>query len=80
MLKPIVAASLVLVAGSAAAQTKASKDPNRVICRVEQTTGSRLQSERRCLTAQQWAELERETRLEVDRRRQQSGAGSTPQL
>jgi hypothetical protein len=80
MLKPLVAVSLLLVAGTAAAQTKASKDPNRVICRTEETTGSRLQAERRCLTAQQWAELQRETRMEMDRRRQQSGAGSSPQL
>jgi hypothetical protein len=80
MMKPLVAVSLMLVAGTAIAQPNDPKDPKRVICRTEETTGSRLQSERRCLTAQQWAELARETRMEMDRRRQQSGAGSSPQI
>ncbi len=33
-------------------------DPNRIVCRTEPQTGSRLGGERTCLTARRWAEID----------------------
>ena len=43
------------------------RDPDRVICRTEPVTGSRLAKERRCLKASEWAALKRENRDNVDK-------------
>lgn len=43
------------------------KDPNKVICKTEDVIGSRLQTKKTCLTAQQWEDMNRETRQTVDR-------------
>ena len=42
-------------------------DADKLICRVESTTGSRLQKEKRCLTAAQWREMKRDDRMAVEK-------------
>jgi hypothetical protein len=42
-------------------------DPNKVICRTDEVIGSRLQTEKTCHTAQEWAQYERDVRLTTDR-------------
>lgn len=42
-------------------------DGERVICRSEKLTGSRLKVKRRCLTAQEWAEKKQFDRLDLER-------------
>lgn len=65
-----------LLAGAAAlaeppaggdASLKANKsDPNRLICRTLEGSGSRLERQRACHTAAEWAELRRQTRASID--------------
>lgn len=42
-------------------------DPNRVVCRSEDVIGSRLRRQKRCMTAQEWADLYFDTRRTVER-------------
>ena len=50
-----------LAAPPATADAKA-KDPKRKICETVEETGSRLSSKRICMTAEQWAAQNRDTR------------------
>lgn len=54
------------VAVPAATSGKKGQDPNRMICRTEEVTGSKLQSERRCMAAYQWKDYERRQKESVD--------------
>lgn len=64
-----VSLSVLALAAPAMAQTAPKKpaDPNKMICRSEPVIGSRLESTRRCMTAQQWTDLQRETRQTIER-------------
>jgi hypothetical protein len=68
-IKLIAASALIvgmaLLAGpeAPAAPTKAEK----MICRTEMESGSRLKKSRACHTAAEWAELKRQTQANVDR-------------
>ena len=42
------------------------KDPDRIICRRERPTGSRI-SEKVCMTARQWYQANEETRRALDK-------------
>jgi hypothetical protein len=65
-----------LLAGAAAlanppaagdASLKSSKaDPNRMMCRTLNESGSRLDRRYACHTAAEWAELRRQTRATID--------------
>ena len=44
-----------------------SDDSNKQICRSVADTGSRLARSRECHTAQEWAELRRQTQQNIDR-------------
>lgn len=60
----------VLVSTAAFAQEaekKDKKDPNRMICKTEPVLGSRLAKNKTCMTAQQWEEQRRLSRMEIDR-------------
>ena len=46
-------------------------DPNRVICRKMDVTGSRLKKVRLCYTARQWDDMRQDTRQTVELRQQQ---------
>jgi hypothetical protein len=46
---------------------KARKDdPNRMICRSLEGSGSRLERQRACHTAAEWVEIRRQTRAAID--------------
>ena len=63
-------AALLLTATAALAQPAASGttgNANKQICRSIADTGSRLGHTRACHTAQEWADLQRQTRQNVDR-------------
>jgi len=68
----IIAAAALVVATSVLAQPPAagggrsSADANKQICRAMADTGSRLGRSRACHTAQEWAELRRQTKQNVD--------------
>jgi invasion protein IalB len=40
-------------------------DTDKVICRMQETIGSRLQSHQLCLTKQQWWQFEQDNKLKV---------------
>ena len=75
MLKPLLIAALALSAASPAiaestsapTTTAKSKDPNRKICEKVERIGSRLATDRICMTAAQWEEQKRENREHVER-------------
>ncbi len=78
----MVAAGLSLIAVPAAAQVSSietarpalkSKDPNRIVCERQDTTGTRLGSRKVCLTAAQWQEKRREHREELERAQKNVG-------
>ena len=74
----VIISSVALLAGAAAMAdppaaagtdtvAKSRKaDPNRMICRTLDGSGSRLERQRACHTAAEWAELRRETRASID--------------
>jgi len=49
-----------------------SKDPNRIICEKIQETGSRLNTRKVCMTAQQWEEQRRRDRENLQDAQQRS--------
>lgn len=58
-------AATALIAQPSASDTSKS-DPNKQICRVIADTGSRLGRYRACHTAQEWIELRRQTKQNID--------------
>ena len=73
-------AALLLTATAALAQPAASSnaDANKQICRSMADTGSRLGHSRACHTAQEWADLRRQTRQNVDRIQTQQSMNADP--
>jgi hypothetical protein len=55
-----------------------SNDPNRIVCDVEQTTGTRLGARKVCKTAAEWAQLKQETRQNVEKVQQQGTSTGIP--
>ena len=63
-------AAVALAAGVASASSTKSKsggDPNKVVCKTEGPTGSRLGKTRACHTMAEWAELRRQARQNVEK-------------
>jgi hypothetical protein len=58
-------ATTAVVAQPSSGETKSSA--NKQICRAVADTGSRLGRSRICHTAEEWAELRRETQQNIDR-------------
>jgi hypothetical protein len=54
-------------AGGNTGLTASKSDPNRLICRTLDGSGSRLERQRACHTAAEWAEIRRQTRQAIDR-------------
>lgn len=73
-----LACATLLSAAPAVAQTQPDgqkpkqADPNRIICEKVQETGSRLNSRRVCMTAQQWEEQRRRDRENLQDAQQRS--------
>lgn len=68
----MAAASLAIVLpGAATAQDASAKkklrDPNQMVCKTEETLGSRLQSRKVCRTRAQWEEQRQVDRQTVER-------------
>ena len=92
MLKSIILTASLLAAAPALAQpappaaapaqpqtASADKSANpldKIICRTEDTLGSRLKAHKVCATLREWKDQEDENRMEVDR--VQQGQGVTP--
>jgi hypothetical protein len=55
-----------------------AKDANHMVCRYQQETASRIKVGKRCQTADQWAEEERETRQHVEEIQARSCQGQGP--
>lgn len=47
-------------------------DPKRIVCRSNSVTGSRLKSEKVCLTAAQWAQAMQANRDDVEKAQNQN--------
>jgi hypothetical protein len=62
----LVTATAVLAQPSAGEGGASKNDANKQICRTLVDTGSRLGRSRACHTAQEWADLRRQTRQNVD--------------
>ena len=63
----LVTATAVIAQAPATNGAGSSADANKQICRTIADTGSRLGRYRACHTAQEWAELRRQTKQNVDR-------------
>ncbi|MGZ8997608.1 MAG: hypothetical protein ACXW2T_02010 [Allosphingosinicella sp.] len=64
--------AIVMFAGTAAASGSTTKsasrnDPDKIVCRLSNDTGSRLGRVRVCKTNAQWAEMRRQTKETIDR-------------
>jgi gas vesicle protein len=59
-------------ASGSPAQPAKNQDPNRVICEKIQETGSRLNSRKVCMTAQQWEDQRRRDRENLQDAQQRS--------
>ncbi len=46
---------------------EATNDPNRMICKKEKVSGTRLSTKKVCMTAAQWAQRQRDERQATDR-------------
>lgn len=63
----IAVCACALVGGAAVASEQKSKaDPNKMVCRTIEESGSRLKKTRACHTLAEWAELKRQTRQTVE--------------
>ncbi len=67
----LAVAAVALASGVASASSGSSKsggsDPNKVVCKTEGPTGSRLGKTRACHTVAEWAELRRQARQNVEK-------------
>lgn len=61
MLTPVILIAMLAGADGSAADRprKAVSDPNRVICKLSDEPGSRIQRRKVCATASEWAERKR---------------------
>ncbi|TMJ19229.1 MAG: hypothetical protein E6G92_05360 [Alphaproteobacteria bacterium] len=80
-MKKIVFVSALLASGAAWAQAPSSGqanesgfDPNELVCRTVDDTGSRLGRQRICMTRQQWVDSRRLTRENTERTQNNRGA------
>ncbi|RYE56134.1 MAG: hypothetical protein EOP18_04815 [Rhizobiaceae bacterium] len=48
-------------------EKKNNNDPDRVICKSEDVIGSRIVTKKKCMTAAQWKEQRRLSRMDIDR-------------
>jgi invasion protein IalB len=57
---------------------KKAPDPNQIVCEKQQEIGSRLATDRVCMTRAQWAEQKRNDRDAIEKAQRQRGM-NTPQ-
>jgi Ni/Co efflux regulator RcnB len=64
----VLASPLAAAAQTApAAEGKDKKDPNRMVCRTMDTTGSRLGKKKECRTAAEWTEIQAQDRRDIEK-------------
>lgn len=56
--------------------TAAKPGEDKIICRSEDTTGSRVKRQKRCLAASEWADLRLRDRLAIERVQSQRYSGN----
>jgi hypothetical protein len=80
MIAALAAAPAFAQVSSISSANPASKgtDPNRMVCEVEQTTGTRLGARKVCKTAAEWAQLKREHRETLEKVQQQATSTGIP--
>ena len=71
----LLTTSIPAIAAAPASSDAKAKDPNRKICKPVEESGSRLSSKRICMTAEQWAAQNRDTRYNGKRSEKPSGNG-----
>ena len=70
MIKMVLSAALLLTGTAAIAadgREPESGKKNGMICRAQGETGSRLGGKKVCMTREQWEDMKRETRQNIDR-------------
>lgn len=72
------AAALITASSLVAQPSGSSAGADKQICRSISDTGSRLGHTRACHTAQEWAELRRQTRQNIDRIQTRQAMNSDP--
>jgi hypothetical protein len=80
MVALLAAAPAFAQVSSISTSNPASKgqDPNRMVCEVEQTTGTRLGARKVCKTAAEWAQMKREHRETLEKVQQQATSTGIP--
>jgi hypothetical protein len=63
----MLAMAITSVSAAANDEPQAGGDKEKLICKSEKVTGSRLKKRRTCLTRQQWDDLATETKQDLDR-------------
>jgi len=58
--------ALAVATGASAANTAKKNDPNKVVCRTVEESGSRLKKTRACHTMAEWAEIRRQAKEQID--------------
>ena len=70
-LSSVLCATLLLPCAALAVEqdgsAKSKPNPNKVVCRSEDSTGSRLSQVKRCMTLAQWAQEKQSSRQEIER-------------
>lgn len=63
------AVAMVLATGAVARDRKAGAavDPDKIICRSEESTGSRLAKTKRCMSARDWAAEKAANQQDIER-------------
>ena len=62
----VLIAAFALSSTAFAEEAEKKDDANRLICKSEEVTGSRLVKQKRCLTKAQWAEDRRIQKMSID--------------
>jgi invasion protein IalB len=78
---PLSAPALAQAASQQQQQQSSAKkapDPNQIVCEKQQEIGSRLATDRVCMTRAQWAEQKRNDRDAIEKAQRQRGM-NTPQ-
>jgi len=85
--KLILAFSLLATSAPAFAQVTSinssmppgkGQDPNKIVCEVEETTGTRLGARKICKTVLEWQQMRREQRETVEKFQQQATSTGIP--
>jgi len=56
-----------------ASQAKKAHDPNEIVCQKIEVIGSRLATKRVCQTRAEWAEQQRQSRMDTEKAQMQRG-------